>query len=235
VGYVKEKYTREYFLCQTGKPGVGAAGMEYFNQGKPYPRIVAALDEANPKGKVVLDIGFGRGEALKYCLEQGATHVYGVDFSPSALHIARGYLDQWKMYPHLHLYCEDILSYLDTAGTTYDLICMFDVLEHIPRAEVNQLMPKLHSRLNDGGTLIITTPHYKVDCDVISDGVKEGAEDSSDTYPETQGMHCNRYTRESLRTTLSVFGFSADDLLTIWYKEYSNGKEGIGNDPPPNQ
>lgn len=225
MGYVREKYTREYFLCQTGKPGVGADGIEYFNKGVPHPRIVKALDIVGVKGKRVLDIGFGRGEAMKYALEQGASFVLGVDFSSAALHIARQYLvDYILREPHrLRLVCSDLLTVLQgdhfKGYAPFDVICMFDVLEHIPRHEVDPILSKLMEIFAPDGNVIITTPFYKVDCDVISEGVKPGADDSSDRFPETQGMHCNRYTRGSLRSTLSAFGLSpADDLLTIWYK-----------------
>jgi FkbM family methyltransferase len=50
---------------------------------------------------------------------------------------------------------------------------------------------------------------FKVDNDVIADGLHPRARDKSDDYEETAGMHCNRYTKASLRSYMHTCGFTA--------------------------
>lgn len=219
-GWVREKYNADYFLC-TGEPGVGALGIENYNAGEPHPRIVELLKQVVIPGRSVLDIGCGRGEALKYCLERGARFVAGLDFSDAAISIASKYLEQWRgsceavmIHSDLLTYAEKVLSAL--RAPHYDIVLMFDVIEHIPRRELAVAMPLLRRSMRPGSLLIATVPFYPLDNDVVEDGVRPGAWDSSDKYPETQGMHCNRYTKDSFRDAMVSFGFASVKDLTIW-------------------
>src|SRR5262249_3260556 len=44
------------------------------------------------------------------------------------------------------------------AGETFDVICAWDVLEHIH--DVTSFMATLHKRLNPGGCVFLSTPNY---------------------------------------------------------------------------
>src|SRR3989338_11364349 len=95
MNYLKQKYTKEYFLHRDKlgrSTSFGVEGIADFLSGEIRANDRAILEKINFTGKSVLDLGFGRGEALKYAFEHGADKLVGVDFSKPALEIAKKFL-----------------------------------------------------------------------------------------------------------------------------------------------
>ena len=212
MGYARDKYTRTYFLRRDaqGQPTpFGVIGLEEFEQGGIRNQDKALLAVVDFQGKTVLELGFGRGEALKYSLEQGASRVVGIDFSEDAVAIAQAFLHQHGL--RAEILCADALEFVqrEPSEGPFDLVLMLDVLEHIPRSECAQLLGKLHRSLRPEALLVINTPVFGVDNDVLSEGLNPRARDESDDFPETAGMHCNRDTQASLRRFLRGCGYRA--------------------------
>lgn len=213
MGYVKHKYTREYFLRQDKdgcKTDIGAEGILEFSRGMVRPIDKSILSRINFKNKVVLDLGFGRGEAIKYTHEHGARKIIGVDFSRYSFQIAS------QLHEHYHvkadLFHDDALKFLKKYrqrfhGLKIDIVLMLDFVEHVPRKEFGQILSLLKMILSEKSILAINTPVYKIDNDVIAEGLKEEAHDTSDNYEITSGMHCNRYTKKSLVEFLKHAGY----------------------------
>ena len=87
MGFLKEKYIREYFtnLDEKGrKLHYGATGAEKWCKGGICVNNRKVLSPHNFKGCVVLDMGYGKGEALCYILKMGAKKVVGCDFFEAA-------------------------------------------------------------------------------------------------------------------------------------------------------
>src|SRR6267142_743482 len=141
MGHVREKYTTEYYLHRDkdGNPvGYGADGLDDFHQGRVRAIDRDILERIDFRGKRVLDVGCGRGEALKYAAEHGAAEVHGVDFSEAAIAIARDFLGRAGVTADLQ--CADALDLLRSwsAGGVrepLDVAMMLDCVEHIPRSE----------------------------------------------------------------------------------------------------
>ncbi|MGA2463626.1 MAG: class I SAM-dependent methyltransferase [Thermodesulfobacteriota bacterium] len=214
MGYLREKYTKEYFLNAT-KDGFplpyGAAGISDFHSGSIREIDKDILARLDFRSKRVLDIGFGRGEALKYAAEHGATEVIGVDFSEDAVSIAADFLRRHNVVAQL--YCADAVSLMQEWATTktnspLDIAIMLDCVEHIPRQELSILLKALRRLMAPRGIIAVNTPVYSVDNDVIMEGLKLTARDSSDTNEATAGMHCNRCSRGSLQVYMSELGFT---------------------------
>jgi 2-polyprenyl-3-methyl-5-hydroxy-6-metoxy-1,4-benzoquinol methylase len=216
MGYLREKYNRQYFLkCDVhGKDTrIGVAGIEAFRAGSLRRADQDILRRLDLRNKRVLDLGCGRGEVLKFAQEHGAARIVGVDFSEDAVAIAHTYLREHGV--RAELYCEDALAFvrryatqvMEAQGEPFDVVSMFDSVEHIPRSELTELLTTLRRALSTRAILAINTPHFGTDNDVLREGAKLLARDGSDDHEETRGMHCNRYTRRSLKRYMWKLGF----------------------------
>lgn len=215
MGYMKHKYTRTYFFKEDpagNKTVFGAEGADDFKRGGIRKQDLDILRRIDFRGKHVLDLGFGRGEAIKYALDNGARRVVGVDFSEDANVIARNFLVRYGL--QADLYCMDALGFFKSYASrrdagTFDIVLMLDFVEHVPRSELTNVLTLMRNWLSDRAVLAVNTPVFKVDNDVIADGLDPTARDTSDDYEETAGMHCNRYTKASLRNYMRTYGFTA--------------------------
>lgn len=212
MGWLVEKYTREYFIPRAPdgrRLPYGVDGIEFWERGELYPPAKRLLRRLNLEGARVLDIGPGRGEAMRYSLQRGAAHVTGIDFAAPAIEIARQTLRPFPAdtYTLVH---EDVLPYLQRAPgePQFRHILMLDVIEHIPRTEVDAILPILFRLLMPGGALVVHTPLFPEDDDVLVTGGKAASRDDSDDFEQTRGMHINRYSDESLGKALGACGFS---------------------------
>ena len=223
MGHVQHKYTRTYFT-KTNTDGTvadyGVEGYEEFMEGKIREIDLTILDRINFVGRRVLEFGFGRGEAIKYALEHGATYYEGVDFSEHAIAIATEFLEKHKLaIPTLHH--ADALVFLKKytqihkaeKRPVFDIILMLDFVEHVPRSELAEIMALLRGILSDAAVLAINTPAFRVDNDVITEDLSPlntvDTIDTSDLIEETAGMHCNKYTLISLQEFMYASGFDA--------------------------
>jgi len=82
------------------------------------------------------------------------------------------------------------------------------VVEHIPRGELRKILAELKKSLSDKSVIAINTPIFKVDNDGFKDGIDPRGYEDSDEFEETQGMHINRYTKESLLRFMGESGFT---------------------------
>ena len=168
------------------------------------------LDERGaPVGDAeVLDLGFGRGDAMRYCLQRGARKVTGVDFAEAAVELARESLTDYppEQYELIH---DDMLTSLQSEKPRgpWDHILMIDSIEHIQRFEVETILPLIFRILRPGGCFVVHTPFYPEDNDVFEHGGKEACADLTDEFEQTHGMHINRYSKESLARHLEAHGF----------------------------
>ena len=212
MGFLKEKYTREYFigLSQGGVPtSYGALGADEWRAGGIFREIKAPIDSVDLSGARVLEIGYGRGESARYMFkEKGIAEYLGVDFSEDAFQLARETLAD--IAPEAcRLEIGDALDFLRAAhfDSRFDVTFMLDTIEHIPRYEVDELLPLVLRALKTGGFLIVDTPFYSVDEDYISQGYEYVAPSASDIHPATRGMHCNKFTRKRILLEMGRAGF----------------------------
>jgi len=199
MGYLKEKYTKEYFLGSIDKTTnriYGAGGFESLKGGRLNKRYKWFLNHLHPKEKVVLDIGCGRGEVVNWCAKKGAKKVIGIDFSRDAIQIAT---ELNKNNSNVELFEMEAKNI--NFEIMFDIVFMFDVIEHIPDKEMQGVYHKIYSVLKNNGMLILSTPIYN----------SAEEKDSSDFIEATKGMHCNKQTKEKL----------VSDLVKHKFRQYS--------------
>jgi SAM-dependent methyltransferase len=105
---------------------------------------VAKVASLAPSGRW-LDVGFGNGNAMMVAAEFGFD-VVGID-------TRRSTVDRMRAFG----FNAECVALADCAGERFDVVSMFDVLEHMPYpgdelAHVNRL-------LNDGGLVIVSCPN----------------------------------------------------------------------------
>jgi 2-polyprenyl-3-methyl-5-hydroxy-6-metoxy-1,4-benzoquinol methylase len=114
-----------------------------------YRRFFPAAKEAP-----VLDIGIGRGEMLSCMQRWGYRNYLGIDISPSTV----------EFCTQLGLNCvqvADTSEWLNGNPDVYAVITLLDVLEHIPKMQVLELLKSVHGALVPGGVAIIQVPNLQ--------------------------------------------------------------------------
>lgn len=218
MGFLKEKYTREYFLSQDkngNKLNYGALGGKEFLEGEIFEDISDSLATIkNYEHKNILEIGFGRGESIKYLVQHGIDSYCGVDFSKDAFDLAQEFVVD-KMNEEdkkkVHIFCDDALNFLENykekLKNNIDIIVILDAIEHIPSDEMRKILEIFNYISKEGTYFIGHTPFYGVDEDYIKQEYKYKKPSPSDLTEETKGMHCNKYTKKRFFKELNDAGF----------------------------
>jgi 2-polyprenyl-3-methyl-5-hydroxy-6-metoxy-1,4-benzoquinol methylase len=106
------------------------------------------------RGLRILDVGCGAGVMTNHLRRYG--DVTGVDFSGAAIAAARVFTARrFGRRPTFHAGSLEALP--DDAS--FDVITLFDVLEHISRAERPGFLADLRTRLAEGGLVFASTPY----------------------------------------------------------------------------
>jgi SAM-dependent methyltransferase len=103
-------------------------------------------DHVGATGLRLLDVGCGAGVMTEHLTRYGT--VIGTDFSTAAIRAAQ------RLVPGA-----TFSAGRDLPAGEFDVICLFDVLEHIPRDDRPAFLAALASRLGPDGRLIMSTPH----------------------------------------------------------------------------
>lgn len=216
MGYLKNKYTKEYYTGRDSKGNLLKYGATSSSDEKGNYILrehdYLILKKIDFKNKNVLALGCGRAEELIFAVENGADikNSVGVDFSSAAIKIAKKSFKDKKLESPI-FYTSDALDFItdylskinNSESKKFDVVIMFDFVEHVPREELSKVLQELKSLLKDKSILALNTPAYKYDNDIIKEGYNEKNQidsiDTSDLIPETKGMHCNKYSLISLQ------------------------------------
>src|SRR4051794_3092119 len=103
-------------------------------------------EEIEGSGLRVLDVGCGAGVMTGYMTRYG--DVTATDFSSSAIELARKLVTDASFHAGREL-----------PEGEFDVITLFDVLEHIPQPERPVFIGRLAQRLAPRGRLFVSTPY----------------------------------------------------------------------------
>ncbi len=110
-------------------------------------QLLQELVERLPKGAKVLDAGCGAGIPVTRYLIQ-FFDVTGVDFSNEQIRMAR------QLVPEAHFLCQDITQ-LTFADNSFDAICSYYAIIHVPRREHQDLLQNFHRMLKPSGLVLL--------------------------------------------------------------------------------
>lgn len=202
----RDVYDTEYFLSACG------GYQEYArSQGKVLPkRLLEAISLAGDmEDLLVLDLGCGRGEVVRFCLTHGAQAV-GVDYSKSALALAQKTLASGKV-PLLCAKAQE-LPFIENS---FDLILAFDIVEHLHQPELEKMLAETYRVLVPGGRLLVHTMpnlwyyHFGYPLFRILQHLRGRRlpRDPRDRSPYGKSVHVNEQSVLSLRRNLRRAGF----------------------------
>lgn len=110
-------------------------------------QLLDLLVERLPKGAMVLDAGCGSGSPVAQFLAK-SFRVVGVDFAEEQIRLAK------ESVPEAALVCAD-LSNMPFNNETFDAICSYYAIIHIPRNEHSKLLADFHRILRAGGLALL--------------------------------------------------------------------------------
>jgi SAM-dependent methyltransferase len=147
----------------------------------------------------ILDLGCGYGPFIYFLKEAGYRHLKGIDRSPEQVKAARQLgLDSVEEGDAL-----DILR--KSENSSYDIVIAFDVLEHLTKQEVFDVVDEVCRVLTIGGKLILHVPN--------GEAIFSGRIHFGDLTHETG------YTRQSIRQLMNSSGFKtihfAEDVPVV--------------------
>ncbi len=111
--------------------------------------IISTID--NSKNLKILEVGCGTGGNLLFLNDFGEVSAFEIE--PIALEIAK---EQYPSYRIVHGSCPSNIAF---TSEKFDLICLFDVLEHIE--DDRETLNLLKGMLSENGKIVLTVPAYQ--------------------------------------------------------------------------
>ena len=146
--YLKRIYDQYASVCKgncevfdtAGARRYTAAFSRYFRDWLPAQRDVK-----------ILDLACGSGRTLFLLKEMGYSSITGVDISAEQVTLARQVTSNVSQ--------GDVLGFLDGSNAAYGLIIAQDIVEHLTKDELFDLLDACFAALAPGGRLILSSPN----------------------------------------------------------------------------
>ena len=210
-------YTQEYFLT-------ACEGYDIFleSEGQHLSRRLRdafAMAEVE-SGMRLLDVGCGRGEIVRRCLNMGV-EAFGIDYAEVATSMTRDVIEQerqsaGKLSVAGGVYRADA-KYLPFPAGYFDRVLLFDVVEHLYPWELHRALLEIRRVLRPDGRLIIhTAPNRWYDIyayplvrfvrSLFGQGHKY-PKDPRAIIPVNKDVHVNEQDIRSMRRVLKTAGY----------------------------
>jgi SAM-dependent methyltransferase len=105
--------------------------------------------DKNPNAQV-LDLGCGNGKISSF-FSHHFKRVIGVDLNAQKLETAKSL--------GLETYCQDVFEFLETQKESFDVICAFDLVEHLGKKRIETFLALCFQNLRAQGRIIIQMPN----------------------------------------------------------------------------
>jgi len=200
-------YNFEMDYRKTVREGYNAIASRYLAERRQDSEDVRLLDEfiaRLPADGQVLDAGCGAGIPISQRLS-AHFRVTGVDFSEAQIDLAK------KLIPKVNFICQDMTK-LDFAENTFDGICSYYAIIHIPRADHQPLLADFYRMLKPGGFALLCL------------GAEHLIDDIDENYLGTR-MYWSHYDTDTYLQMLDDCGYSL-----IWSRQVADEScEGAGH------
>lgn len=205
------KYDDEYYMSE-------CSGHDAFNTEDPRAvssRLGSAIKLlGSVQGKLVLDIGCGRGEICKIMALKGA-HVVGTDYSSSSLRISIKSSEMEPRAANNTSFVESDAKYLPLITESFDVILMLEIVEHLHPWELELALRNVFRILKPGGMFLVHTAPNKWRWTILYTlarflvrAIKGTRLPRDGRSPTDQQVHVNEQTPFSLWRNLRRAGFA---------------------------
>ena len=106
------------------------------------------------KRKSILDLGCGIGGVLNFLKNSECTDYFGIDSSHEQVEVCKKYITN-------NIAEIDLFEFLNSNSKKYNIIFLLDVLEHIQKERIIELLELIKKSLSSNGKLIIRTPNME--------------------------------------------------------------------------
>jgi 2-polyprenyl-3-methyl-5-hydroxy-6-metoxy-1,4-benzoquinol methylase len=124
-----------------------------FNLSKYKKTIFKEYSDILIKDKKILDIGCGLGFLLMALESENYKNLYGVEIDKKQFQEAKKNLKFSKLFN------QDAFNFLKNCKEKFDIIFLYDLLEHIKKEETINFLKLVYKNLKNGAFLIIKTPN----------------------------------------------------------------------------
>jgi 2-polyprenyl-3-methyl-5-hydroxy-6-metoxy-1,4-benzoquinol methylase len=142
-------------------------------------------------GTSILNVGCGNGK-FEACFDLErfiGVRYEGIDFAKKTVDAIQ------HKFPDFHFWVGDVTK--TKFDQHYDVICVFEVLEHISTHQVIHVLKKLQASLKPEGHLLVAVPTN---------------EPLLEMFPSNPNEHVRLYTREIICAELALCGFSVERI-----------------------
>jgi SAM-dependent methyltransferase len=173
----------------SGQAGAFTASAEQtFRPRKAYIEHLISRYFPSDQSAEILDLGCGHGAFLHFLAKAGYTRASGVDTSPEQVRKAHE-------LGISNAFCQPGFEYISGLQTeSLDMVLLFDLLEHLERQELFDLLDEVRRVLRPGGTCLIHVPNG------------EGLFGMRIRFGDL--THVQAFTQNSARQLLTTVGFS---------------------------
>lgn len=139
------QYDRFYLRDKTGTPDSYEKHCRGFRK-----KLSTLLPEK--KDIKILDIGCGCGFLVYFLKAAGYHNLTGIDLNEKLIALAKSKVDA-------DFFAADAIDFLKKNQLRYDVIFLWNILEHIEPAQVVDVLKVLNHSLSDGGFVVVRTPN----------------------------------------------------------------------------
>lgn len=112
---------------------------------------IKLAEKVGLKGKKVLDVGCSDGWFCKAATELGVEEIYAIEPDIQKIKIAK------RKAPKANIK-KGVAGKLDFAKKSFDVVTLFDVIEHVPKNSELQVFSEISRVLRPKGYLLLSTP-----------------------------------------------------------------------------
>ena len=173
----------------SGQAGAFTASAEQtFRPRKAYIERLISKHFPNERAAEILDLGCGHGAFLYFLAKAGYTRAFGVDTSPEQIRKA-------QELGITTAHCQPAFDYINgLQPESLDMVILFDILEHLERQELFDLLDQVHRILRRGGVCLVHVPNG------------EGVFGMKIRFGDL--THVQAFTQNSTRQLLTTTGFT---------------------------